>query len=250
MQVTASNFTVAEYCEQMRAGSIVVNHDYQRSDKVWPPAAKSYLIDTILLGYPVPKLALHQTTDLKTRKTKKEIVDGQQRSQAIFDFLEDRLRLSGNSQFARKTIAARSRATATIRRLQPFSRSFRQRNPGRDPTGLPSHELIYYSAESAREAPCDSSGRLQVVHRKSNGEVNGALISWSVHREAARRMTDRVYSPISSYVFCWIQERLRTSIDKFYAEHENGFPTAQEIENRLDGAMNLIMECATSMIPR
>jgi hypothetical protein len=53
MQVTASNFTVAEYCEQMRAGGIVVNHDYQRSDKVWPPAARSYLIETILLGYRV-----------------------------------------------------------------------------------------------------------------------------------------------------------------------------------------------------
>src|ERR1035438_1261550 len=103
MQVTASNFTVAEYCEQMRGGGIVVNHDYQRSDKVWPPAARSYLIETILLGYPMPKLALHQTTDLKTRRTKKEIVDGQQRSQAIFDFFEDKLRLSGNTEFARRT---------------------------------------------------------------------------------------------------------------------------------------------------
>jgi hypothetical protein len=38
MQVTSSNFTVAEYCEQMRNGAIVVNHDYQRTDKVWPPS--------------------------------------------------------------------------------------------------------------------------------------------------------------------------------------------------------------------
>lgn len=45
MQVTASSFTVAEYCEQMRERSIVVNHDYQRSERVWPPAARSYLID-------------------------------------------------------------------------------------------------------------------------------------------------------------------------------------------------------------
>lgn len=103
MQVTATGFTVAEYCDQMRAGGIVVNHDYQRSDKVWPPAARSYLIETILLGYPMPKLALHQTTDLRTRRTKKEIVDGQQRSQAILDFFEDKLRLSGNTEFARRT---------------------------------------------------------------------------------------------------------------------------------------------------
>jgi hypothetical protein len=67
----------------MREKSIIVNHDYQRSDKVWPPAARSYLIETILLGFPIPKLSLYQTTDLKTKKTKKEIVDGQQRSQVM-----------------------------------------------------------------------------------------------------------------------------------------------------------------------
>jgi hypothetical protein len=61
MQVIASSFTVADYCEQMRGNGIVVNHDYQRTDKVWPPAARSYLVETMLLGYPwrcPPKLRL------------------------------------------------------------------------------------------------------------------------------------------------------------------------------------------------
>ena len=62
-----------KYCQQMREKSIIVNHDYQRSDKVWPPAARSYLIETILLGFPIPKLSLYQTTDLKTKKTKKNM---------------------------------------------------------------------------------------------------------------------------------------------------------------------------------
>jgi len=56
MQVTNTGFTIAEYCDQMKAGSIVVNRDYQRTDTVWPPAARSYLIETILLGYPIPKI--------------------------------------------------------------------------------------------------------------------------------------------------------------------------------------------------
>ena len=61
MRVTSSTFTVAEYCEQMREKTITVNHDYQRSDKVWPTAARSYLIETLLLGFPMPKLATVQT---------------------------------------------------------------------------------------------------------------------------------------------------------------------------------------------
>jgi hypothetical protein len=97
VRVTTTNFTIAEYCAQMGRGEIVVNHDYQRSQKVWPPAARSYLIDTVLMGFPIPKLTLFQRTDRITRQTVKEIVDGQQRSQAFCNYLSGRYRLSPRS---------------------------------------------------------------------------------------------------------------------------------------------------------
>ncbi len=102
MQAIPSNFPIAEYCAQMKSNAIVVNSDYQRSAEVWPPAARSYLIDTILLGFPIPKITLFQKTNLKTRKTVKEIVDGQQRSNAIYDFFNDDLRITGKSEFTGK----------------------------------------------------------------------------------------------------------------------------------------------------
>jgi hypothetical protein len=86
--------TIADYCTAMARSEIVVNRNYQRSDQVWPPVAKSYLIETILLGYPVPKLSLYQVLDLKSRKTSKEIVDGQQRSVTIFQYNNDEFALS------------------------------------------------------------------------------------------------------------------------------------------------------------
>jgi len=91
---------VADYCKLMERGEITVNRSYQRSDKVWPPVAKSFLIETILLAYPIPKLTLYQVTDIKSRETYKEIVDGQQRSQAISDFYNNRLSISKNSGIA------------------------------------------------------------------------------------------------------------------------------------------------------
>lgn len=86
--------SVAEYCEQLRLGQILINHDYQRTSKVWPAAARSYLIDTILQGYPIPKFLLRQVTSLADRRTYKEVIDGQQRTTAIFDFFEDKLVIS------------------------------------------------------------------------------------------------------------------------------------------------------------
>jgi hypothetical protein len=86
--------TITDYCAAMARSEIVVNRNYQRSDQVWPAIAKSYLIETILLGYPVPKLSLYQVLDLKSRKTSKEIVDGQQRSVTIYQYNNDEFSLS------------------------------------------------------------------------------------------------------------------------------------------------------------
>lgn len=101
MLVTQSPITIADYCAAFKRKELIVNHEYQRSDKVWPVSAKSFLIETIILGYPIPKLFLRQNTDIKSRKTIKEIVDGQQRSSAIFDFYENRLSISKKSEVER-----------------------------------------------------------------------------------------------------------------------------------------------------
>jgi hypothetical protein len=72
---------------------IRINTNYQRSDKVWPRPAQSFLIETILLGFPIPKLFLHQKTDIRARTSLKEVVDGQQRTRTVVDFYHDKYRL-------------------------------------------------------------------------------------------------------------------------------------------------------------
>lgn len=96
--VQAAPMTIADYCKAMSRDEILSNPDYQRSDKVWPPAARSFLIETILQGYPIPKFYLYQVTDLKSKATKKEIVDGQQRSKAIFAFYNNEFALGKKSE--------------------------------------------------------------------------------------------------------------------------------------------------------
>lgn len=94
MEVKATNMTVVQYCKAMDRGEILVNREYQRSEKVWPSRARSYLIESLLLGFPLPKFTHYLVTDVKTKETFYEVVDGQQRSGAISDFYEDRFRLS------------------------------------------------------------------------------------------------------------------------------------------------------------
>lgn len=101
MQILSSTQSIIDYCQGLTQNQIVVNRNYQRSNKVWPDQARSFLIETMLLGYPIPKFFLYQTIDIKSRKSLKEIVDGQQRSTAIRDFYDDKLRISRNSEVER-----------------------------------------------------------------------------------------------------------------------------------------------------
>jgi hypothetical protein len=94
MRQNVVTMTIADYCQAFERYEVVINKRYQRSPKVWPERARSYLIETILKGFPVPKLTLHQITDLKSRQTIKHVVDGQQRTMAIRDFFSGSLRLS------------------------------------------------------------------------------------------------------------------------------------------------------------
>lgn len=90
-----ANMTIVDYCRAMERQEIRINREYQRSDKVWPDAARSYLIESIILGFPIPKLYHHLITNIATRRSIREIVDGQQRSKAIYDFYMGKFRLSG-----------------------------------------------------------------------------------------------------------------------------------------------------------
>ena len=94
MIINPTTYTVAQYCKLWKDGDLKVNREYQRNEEVWPPAARSFLIETLLLGYPIPKLYLYQHTDLKTKRTVLEVVDGQQRTTTIFDFYTGKLKLS------------------------------------------------------------------------------------------------------------------------------------------------------------
>ncbi|HEX9770571.1 MAG TPA: DUF262 domain-containing protein, partial [Kiloniellales bacterium] len=74
---------------------LVVNKEYQRGSRLWPPGPRSYFIDTILENFPFPKMYFYEYLDGESRKTRREIVDGQQRVMAIVDFLQNKFALTG-----------------------------------------------------------------------------------------------------------------------------------------------------------
>jgi hypothetical protein len=81
-------YRISDFLEWHREGKLELNPDFQRGS-VWTPVARTYLIDTILRELPVPKIYLRTKIDVLTKKSIREVVDGQQRLRAIIDFGND-----------------------------------------------------------------------------------------------------------------------------------------------------------------
>jgi hypothetical protein len=85
-------FSINDLSDWFQKGELRLNPDFQRRP-VWSSQARSYLIDTILCGFPIPAVQIRQVIDVNAQKTVREVVDGQQRLRAIFDFLAGDIRI-------------------------------------------------------------------------------------------------------------------------------------------------------------
>jgi hypothetical protein len=247
VNVSTTSFTVAEYCQQMESHSITINRDYQRSPKRWPQAARSFLIDTILTGYPIPKLSLHQKTDLKSKKTIKEIVDGQQRSVAILEFYQNKLRVTGASAFAGKL--------------------FSQLDPEEQ------HAFLAYSL-SADIFVGVSDGEIREVFRRINSytvplnkqeqrhAIHQGLFKWFIfdqtklysdtlktlgvfHEQQLSRMADgALLTEFCRSIVDGIATHQEGNLNRFYADREKEFPEAKELEKRIKQVVGEVVKYA------
>lgn len=93
MKLSPTTKDVALLLQLFQGGQLKLRPEFQR-ESVWPRAAKAYLIDTILNERPIPLFFLQRTTSVQSGRPEYAVIDGQQRLRAIFEFLDDRLKLS------------------------------------------------------------------------------------------------------------------------------------------------------------
>ncbi|WP_282568236.1 DUF262 domain-containing protein [Bosea sp. AAP35] len=76
------------------------NPPYQRRGRLWSDSDKSYLVDSIINGFDVPKLYLADfqfgQSSLNLARLPYAIIDGKQRLEAVFDFFDNKITLAGN----------------------------------------------------------------------------------------------------------------------------------------------------------
>lgn len=92
-------YSVADFVEWDSNDLLDLSPDFQRR-AVWTEKAKSYLIDTIIRGMPIPKILISQ--ELRGARNVRIVVDGQQRMRSILGFVNGDFKVSRahNKEFA------------------------------------------------------------------------------------------------------------------------------------------------------
>lgn len=94
MHLESDKVKISDLLEWRKGGILSVNPEYQRG-AVWTEAQQKKLIDSVLRGYPLPLIYLHHRKRTIAGITNEtfEIIDGQQRLNALNKFSEDNLAL-------------------------------------------------------------------------------------------------------------------------------------------------------------
>jgi formiminotetrahydrofolate cyclodeaminase len=250
MKVNHVSMTVADFCAAFKRKEVVVDTNYQRNSEVWPDRARSYLIETILKGFPIPKLTLHQRTDLRSKKTIKYVVDGQQRSKAMLDFYENNLTLTRTLD----TADARGKSYEGLN--EELQQIFLSYPLDFDQFEAASEDDVreYFRRINSFTAPLTAE---EQRHARFQGEMK-----WFIHelaskyesplvnlgvltKKSAIRMADaKLLAEMVSALLLGVTTTSKTSLDRMYAEYDKKFDESDAIRDALVDGLDYVIALA------
>ncbi|MFF2537791.1 DUF262 domain-containing protein [Streptomyces cyaneofuscatus] len=244
-------FRVHDFLSWHEAGSLILNPDFQRRE-VWRPEAKIYLIDSILRRMPIPKVYIRTVVDPRTRKSKREVVDGQQRLRAIIQFAEDGFTLTRRTgefsglqystmpeelqqEFLTYPIAVDTLQTASDSDvLEVFAR-------------LNSYTVSLNSAEK-RHAKYQTAFKWAVHEAARDWKALWEDLNIISGRDRLRMGDDSLMAEMFSVVMKGVTDGGSVAIDRLYAENDDDFQQEDAVRSILDQALNSIVTNHGSLI--
>jgi len=250
-------YRISDLLEWYEDKKLVINPDFQRR-AVWTLDGKSYLIDTILRSLPIPKIYMRTKVDLRSQKSFREIVDGQQRLRAIFDFASNNLALNKRAAefegmkyddldstqketFLSYTIAVEQLINATDEDvLEVFSR-------------LNSYTVSLNPPE-LRHAKYQTDFKWAVYNTTKRWDILWERYKILPIQQRVRMMDDSFMAEIFGIHLRGIIGGTQKNIDKLYEEHKKDFPEQKRVEGQVEKVINFISknldECIVGSIAK
>ncbi|HXX20507.1 MAG TPA: DUF262 domain-containing protein [Candidatus Acidoferrum sp.] len=248
-QTLRTQYRVSDFVTWQRERTLELNPNFQRRP-VWKKGAKSYLIDTIIRGLPIPIIFLRDIpADLKTFKPKRDVVDGQQRIRTILSFIEPSILADFNP----------------VRDQFTISSTHNKELAGKSFNELPTHykqKILDYQF-SVHSFPADTDDReiLQIFARMNstgvklnaqelrNAEFYGEFktLAYELAAEQLNRWRDwEIFTPdqiarmneveltseFMLLILDGVLEKSNKTISQFYKDYDQEFEDAKYISDR------------------
>lgn len=223
-----------------------ISPNYQRNS-VWNEKAKSYLMDTIIRGLPIPPIFMRQTIDVTSRKTLRQVIDGQQRVRAITEFIDNKYKISKSHNAEYGGMYYEDLDTDVKEAILEYELFVEIVNEKDD-------SIIYDMFARLNTNNCVLNNQ-EIRNAKFWGEFKVAVYSTSTeYRELIlenhilsekqiSRMTDvELMSMLFNLMLNGIEQDTQKSIDALYKKYDMEFPEFEWMQPKLEKTMNVIKD--------
>lgn len=255
LDVTKTVYTVLDFIEWQRAGALDLRPYFQRGS-VWTPKAKSYFIDTLLRGYPVPVIYLQNKTNARTLKNVRQVVDGQQRLRTILAYIDASILPDRNAGDNIKIMRSHNRELADTA-FEDLPESLQARLTSTEfsvhvlPSTLEDSELlqIFARLNSTGERLNDQELRNAAYHgafKALSYELAYAQIDrwreWGLFtpRALAQMREVEFTSELMMVLLRGISAKSKAAIDGVYREYDDDFPQSDLVSERFSACFDVL----------
>ena len=231
---------IAWFNEINNNGQLDMSPSYQRN-AVWTNRQKSYLIDSILNGYPIPEIYIQEDID-EAGHAMFIIVDGQQRLRAVLEFLDNKFKL--NEEDSPEFHGALFTDLTSDQKRTFFKYNFIVRTipemPEEDIRGIFKRlnlNVVSLNQQELRKAAY-SGGFIKLVSELSEKQFWSDMHLFSAND--VKRMLDEQY--ISELALLAIEgiTNKKDRLEKFYEETETNFTQKEFLENTFKFIMEIL----------
>jgi uncharacterized protein with ParB-like and HNH nuclease domain len=238
-----SNYTTLDFVGWNEAGTLVLTPKFQRRG-VWSAGARSFFIDTLVRGMPVPPIFLRTRQSDDKRKIVREVVDGQQRLSAVLAYKKDDFKLQkslGKAWAGKRFSELEQQYQDAIDQFSFNCEVF---------SGVSDQDILAVFARlNTYSVPLNSqelrNGRYFGYFKQSAYRLAYEYVDfWRKHkifsdRAVARMQEVELTSELLIAQLDGLQDK-KKSIDKFYETYEDSFDEQKKCEGRFRSTMDAV----------